>query len=323
MLKAPLLTTAVQVDGHDYAPDEDGWVDPINPDHVAQLKAMGFREKHEVAADEAAAASALLAASADQPVTGEAIVGETLHLTDPAAAAAAAANGIGMVIVADYPHLASILIAEGVELEETVPHRELLETVDRVFGEVLARFAAFDPDGDNRPGGARKAADGADGPAPAPTGAEAEQDDEMLHGSSTLPSIVEAAGFSIQLGGVVVAAYSRWVEGLNEDTPTPVKAWNALPDAERDALLNALIADLTDAAAVEALIDPVTVVGRPAPADEEKIEDPADPAEVDSWAQAKCLTFLKQRQQTWKGNPAKAVAQQMVKDYLAAQQSQG
>ena len=52
---------------------------------------------------------------------------------------------------------------------------------------------------------------------------------DFLLGSSAFPAMIETAGDPVQLGAVVAAAHVR--SGLS------VEAWNALADAERDALL--------------------------------------------------------------------------------------
>lgn len=54
---------------------------------------------------------------------------------------------------------------------------------------------------------------------------------ETLLGSSTLPATIEIAGMAVQLGTIVVAAHAA--SGLE------VADWNALPEADREALLAA------------------------------------------------------------------------------------
>ena len=72
------------------------------------------------------------------------------------------------------------------------------------------------------------------------------QEPETLNGSNTLPATIEISeGHSVQLGTIVSAAYQN--SGLS------VAAWNALPEAERDELLNQVIADFKATAVIESL----------------------------------------------------------------------
>jgi hypothetical protein len=69
---------------------------------------------------------------------------------------------------------------------------------------------------------------------------------ETLNGSNTLPAVIEiAAGHSVQLGEVVMAAHQK--SGLS------VEVWNALSEEERDGLLNTMIADFKAEILVDAL----------------------------------------------------------------------
>lgn len=61
-----------------------------------------------------------------------------------------------------------------------------------------------------------------------------------LLGSSVLPAVVEVGGGEVQLGVVVRAAFHA--SGLGED------AWNALPEAEREAKLIVALDELRAAA---------------------------------------------------------------------------
>ncbi|MCT7668181.1 hypothetical protein [Shinella kummerowiae] len=70
-------------------------------------------------------------------------------------------------------------------------------------------------------------------------------ENETLNGSNTLPALIEIApGNSVQLGEVVLAAFH--LSGMT------VEAWNALPEADRDGLLNGAIEGLKTAAAAKA-----------------------------------------------------------------------
>lgn len=62
-------------------------------------------------------------------------------------------------------------------------------------------------------------------------------ENETLNGSNTLPALIEITPtLSVQLGEVVLAAFQ--LSGLTAE------AWNALPEAERDVVLNAAIETL-------------------------------------------------------------------------------
>lgn len=77
-------------------------------------------------------------------------------------------------------------------------------------------------------------------------GAGAAMGDEpkVLFGSSTLASLIEIGGQEVPLGTVVAAAHAA--SGLSG------AAWNALPEEERDVLLNAQVAAMRECAADEA-----------------------------------------------------------------------
>lgn len=81
--------------------------------------------------------------------------------------------------------------------------------------------------------------------------AETLKDNDTLNGSNTLPAKIEfGPDKSVQLGEIVAKAHQA--SGLSVD------AWNALPEAERDALLNKTIDELrpiAEAAAVDQTLD--------------------------------------------------------------------
>ena len=81
--------------------------------------------------------------------------------------------------------------------------------------------------------------------------AEKLKDNETLNGSNTLPAKIEfGPDKSVQLGEIVVKAHQA--SGLSVD------AWNALPAAERDELLNKTIEELrpiAEAATVDQTLD--------------------------------------------------------------------
>lgn len=76
--------------------------------------------------------------------------------------------------------------------------------------------------------------------------AEKLKDNETLNGSNTLPAKIEfGPDKSVQLGEIVAKAHQA--SGLSVD------AWNALPEAERDELLNKMIDQLRPIAEVAAV----------------------------------------------------------------------
>lgn len=56
---------------------------------------------------------------------------------------------------------------------------------------------------------------------------------EILHGSNNFPALIKIGDAEVQLGEIVGVAYAK--------TQLTEEAWNALPDTERDALLQAEI----------------------------------------------------------------------------------
>lgn len=97
-------------------------------------------------------------------------------------------------------------------------------------------------------------------------GAADEGEDEYLLGSSVQPAIVVIGDVRVQLGGLVVAAARM----SNHDTAS----WNALPEADREALLEKAIEVLgADPAVLAANIDPASILPpEPTP----PVEIPAD-----------------------------------------------
>lgn len=89
-----------------------------------------------------------------------------------------------------------------------------------------------------------------------------------LLGSSVLPAVVMIGDARVQLGGLVVAAAKM----SGHDT----ESWNALPDADREALLQTAIEKLSaDPAVLAATIDPATILP----------PEPPAPVEIpDDWA---------------------------------------
>lgn len=73
---------------------------------------------------------------------------------------------------------------------------------------------------------------------------KAAKPEAVLHGSSTLPSLVAIGAAEVALGDIVRRAFT--------DSGLAVADWNGLTDAERDARLAATIATLEAEAAAEA-----------------------------------------------------------------------
>lgn len=72
-----------------------------------------------------------------------------------------------------------------------------------------------------------------------------QQEDDTLLGSSKLPAIVEVAGFQIQLGGIVAAAFEDYWAGQEDvSEPDAIKAWNDMAEegeGGRDERLQSMI----------------------------------------------------------------------------------
>lgn len=107
---------------------------------------------------------------------------------------------------------------------------------------------------------------------PAPT-----DNDDTLMGSSVLPAIVEVAGYQIQLGGVVAAAFEDFSAGREGITDATAE-WNDLaPEGEggREERLQAMI-DLfaADPAQIDKRVPETSIVARP----EAGADDQADAA---------------------------------------------
>lgn len=326
ILKAPTGFVSTEVDGHSYEADEFGLVRVGDSDHVAILKQHGFVDlNEEPAAPTAADLAAVLAAGAQVQAERD----DAPVLYD---------------VADDFPGIALVLLTAGVAHPVNLEAVDLLETLERHYvtavvpeyrpGEFVAAamtaagladlsdiqavldaveaqfepFKAFDPNGDNAPGGARSEP------------AQEEQDTRSLHGSSVLPAIIEIGGFKVQLGGVVCAAHGRFAEGINNDANS-IDAWNALPDPEREALLQSVIDDASadPAINVPALIAEASIVERPEtePAPE-PVEDPAERPDFNAMSRDDLVAWTKARGAKYKSNPSQAVAAQTAHDYWDA-----
>lgn len=305
-LLPPADFVSTQVDGHDYAVGPDGLVEVGNPDHVAELiRSHGF-------VDPRAAKSRPLIVQ-DEALSSEAIISQAVARTLAE-------------LTEDYPNLIRVLGENAVDLTDAYTDAELLDLLELSAGEAFTRFAAFDPDGDGRPGGSLLAAkaepeptEAAADPAPGDdTPHDDEDDTATLYGSSAFGAEVAVGPYTVLLGGVVLAAFDTFGATLDEQADA-VAAWNDLAEADRDARIQAAIDALSadPDAAREAIPNEYIVAGLdPAPGDD--AQDPAERPDFDSWGQPETLEWLKVRQVTWKGNPSKAVAHQMAHDYWDA-----
>lgn len=330
-LLAPEFTASAEVDGQPYEVDPDTReVVVLNPDHAEQLKRLGFRDPSEAAA----------AAAAPTP-TAEVLTGT------------GEGEGVALVAAMTYPAIVAILLAEKVGFDDELPATDLLLLTDTALAGVRSRFEndqpphyvlgefvtaalasagltdlsdmqaalnaieaqyepfkAFDPNGDQRPGGQAPAADG---------------EPASLYGSSVLPAIVEIAGYQVQLGGIVAAAFEAFDATLPAElSPAQaVEAWNDLEEADREARLQALIDTCTaDPTQVEKRIPETSIVGRPQQEGDAGAADAQDPAEKPDFANmphAELVAWLRAapRSFTFRGNPSNAVAVQQAEDYWA------
>lgn len=337
-LIAPEFTASAEVDGQPYEVDPDTReVVVLNPDHAEQLKRLGFRDPNAAPAAAPAAPAAPSSADAD-------------FSTDAPE----------LVAAMTYPAIVAVLLTAKVGFDDELPATDLLLLIDTALADERARadsaqpphyvlgefvtaalasagltdlsdmqaalnaieaqyepFKAFDPDGDQRPGGTAPAAE-----QEAPAG-----DDDTpasLYGSSVLPAIVEVAGYQVQLGGIVAAAFAAYDETLpdNLTEAAAVEAWNALEDADREAKLQSIVDQLTeDPAKVDELIPEPSIVGRPQQDGDAGADDmPEDPAEKPNFADmphADLVKWLRDRKFVFRGNPSNAVAVQQAEDYWA------
>ena len=108
-----------------------------------------------------------------------------------------------------------------------------------------------------------------------------------LHGSSSFPAIVEIEGFEIQLGGIVSAAFAIFVTAAGGpfSGAAAAESWNALAEADRDALIAALVDELkATPSLIPDLVAETSIVSRPAapaaPVEPVPVAAPAAPVEA-------------------------------------------
>lgn len=357
-LLAPEFSQSAEVDGTPYEV-VDRQVVVLNPDHAAQLRQLGFRdipplndgEVHDWAAPN-------LKRRADEPAGGAPVAGETLTgdgsgegvglvaaMSYPAIVAILLAEKVGFddeLPAQDLLLLTDTALA-GVRArfaDDTPPQYVLGEFVTAALASAgltdlsdlqaaldaieaqYEPFKAFDPNGDQRPGGTAPAAPATEQEAPAEDGGESGNLD-TLYGSSVLPAIVEVGGYQVQLGGIVSAAFSAFDETLPAELSAPdaVKAWNDLEEPDREAKLAAIVEKLNaDPEQVELLVPPANIVGRPEQEGAGADDMPEDPAEKPNFADmphAELVKWLRDRKFVFRGNPSNAVAVQQAEDYWA------
>ena len=309
-LIAPEFTKSAQIDGQDYEADDNGHVVVLNPDHAEQLKRLGFKDPNEVsAAPVATVQSGDTALSDPNETTG---LGLVTALSYPAIVALLLSARIGFDdelpaldllaltdegLAAGQPEPApapeytiGAFVAAALESAGLTDLSDLQAVLDAIEAQ-FEPFKAFDPDGDNAPGGRDP------------------RSDDTLYGSSVLPAIVEVGGYKVQLGGIVAAAHAA--------SQLSVRDWNDLPDAERERHLQELIDRLSAAPdTVEAVIAAPSIVERPAPAEAE-VTDPAEKPDFANMPHAEVVAFLKARKYTFRGNPSNAVAVTQAEEYWA------
>ncbi len=105
-----------------------------------------------------------------------------------------------------------------------------------------------------------------------------------LLGSSILPAIVEIGGYQIQLGGIVIEAFTVFRGELPQDTSDvdAAAAWNDRAEADRETDLAAVVDRLTASPDdIDRIIVEPSIVARPAKADttETRAAEAAKPVE--------------------------------------------